>query len=277
MVNADDFGLSRSVNEAALRGFHEGVLRSVSIMAAGEAFEEAARMVRDLPGLSAGIHVTLVDGRAVLPPSKIPGLVGSNGFFLDESPAKAGIRYWMQRDRIRVQLEAEIEAQFDRLEEAGLRPSHADSHHHLHVHPVIFGTLCRVAVRRGVEWIRIPPGPFRTALGGGLWEAPEWAVFRVLKVFNLRAARASGLRCPRTYGIPRPGRVTEDYLAALVSRVDGPVSEVFTHPDMASGQGRAELAAITSPRVLEAMNSRGLAAKGFKDFYGQEGIKFTEK
>ena len=231
-------------------------------------------MARELPELSVGIHVTLVDGRAVLSPSRIPGLAGSGGFFLDESPAKAGIRYWMGRDRIREQIEAEIEAQFVRLEEAGLRPAHADSHHHLHVHPVIFGALCRAAARHGVGWIRIPPGPFWTAFGGGfaLLEAPEWAVFRVLKAFNLRSARACGLSCPRTYGISRPGRVTEDYLAGIVSRIDGPVSEVFAHPDMAGEQGRAELAAITSPLVLKAMNSRGLAAKGFKDFYGPKDI-----
>ena len=266
VVNADDFGKSHSVNEAVLKAFHEGVLRSASIMAAGAAFEEAALAARGLPGLSVGIHVTLVDGKAVLPSSKIPGLAGKDkkGFF-GESPAKTGIRYWLERDRIREQLEAEIEAQFDRLEEAGIRPPHADSHHHLHVHPVIFPILCRVAARRGVKWIRIPPGPFRTALGGGLAEIPEWAVFRALKVMNSAAARASGLRCPLTYGISRPGRVTEDYLASLVSRIDGPVSEVFVHPDTAGAQGQAELKALASPRVLEAMNSRGLTAAGFKD------------
>ncbi|MDA8389085.1 MAG: ChbG/HpnK family deacetylase [Nitrospiraceae bacterium] len=263
VVNADDFGASHSVNQAALRAFHEGVLRSVSIMAAGAAFEEAALAARGLPGMSVGIHVTLVDGRSVLPPSEIPGLTDERGFF-DESPARAGIRYWIHRRRLRGQLEAEIEAQFDRLEDACLRPVHADSHHHLHVHPVIFGVLCRVAQRRGVKWIRIPPGPFWTALDS-LPAITEWAVFRALKVRNAGTAGARGLLSARTYGISRPGRVTEDYLRGLVSRIEGPVSEVFAHPDMDGAAGRAELEALTSPRVLEAVNSRGLTPAGFKD------------
>ncbi len=277
VVNADDFGASHSVNQAVLRACRDGVLRSASIMAGGEAFEEAAMIARGLPELSVGIHVTLVDGASVLAPSKIPGLVDGSGLFL-ESPAKAGMKYWLQRGQISGQIEAEIEAQFDRLEAAGIRPMHADSHHHLHVHPVIFGVLCRVAARRGVKWIRVPPGPFGavTRLSG----VPEWAVFKAFNFFHARTARAQGLISPLTYGISRPGRVSADYLIRLISKIGiiskkgGPVAEIFAHPDLA-GSGEVEFLALTSPAVREAIHLHGFTAAGFKDIGGRYKIADT--
>ncbi|MDA8087097.1 MAG: ChbG/HpnK family deacetylase [Nitrospiraceae bacterium] len=264
IVNADDFGASHSVNQAVLRACREGVLRSASIMAGGAAFEEAAMLARELPEMSVGIHVTLVDGASVLGPSKIPGLVDERGFF-PRSPAKAGIKYWVQRGRISGQIEAEIEAQFDRLQEAGIRPLHADSHHHLHVHPVIFRVLCRVAERRGVRWIRIPPGPLAADLRlAGPSGIPEWVVFKALAFANARVARSRGLLSPCTYGISRPGRVSTDYLVRLVSKIDAPVAEIFAHPDL-DGAGRVELEALTSGEVSRSIYSRGFAVAGFKD------------
>lgn len=263
LINADDLGASRSVNQSIARACREGILRSASLMAGGAAFEEAAAMAKELP-LSAGIHITLCDGRPVLKPSEIPGLVDKQGFF-EQDPARAGINYWLRRKRLSGQLEAEIEAQFRKLEDAGLKPLHADSHHHLHVHPVIFRILCRVAARHGVKWIRIPPGPFAASFAlAGSTGIPEWAVFRALRVFNLRHARAAGLQTACTYGISRPGQVSADYLIRLISRIDGPVAEIFAHPDL-SGPGKTELEALISPAVREIALDRGFTITGFED------------
>ncbi len=51
IVNADDFGISETVNEAVIRAFTEGVLTSCSLMVTGEAFEHAVSLARAHPGL----------------------------------------------------------------------------------------------------------------------------------------------------------------------------------------------------------------------------------
>ncbi len=271
-VNADDLGRDASVNAAIEKAHRAGILNSASIMAGGSVFEEAVGLARRLPGLSVGLHATFCDGRAVLPHSQIPGITDERGFF-EKSPAKAGLRYWRQRKTLSGQIEAEIEAQFDRLEEAGIRPSHVDSHHHLHAHPVLFRLLCRAADRRGVRWLRMPPGPLgpiRSFDEFFAWAARghEWAAFKALGFFNARAARAMGFHFffSNTYGLSHTGRVCESYLLELMPHIKGPVAEVFLHPDLSTPGGATELAAVVSGKVKGFFAGPcGITLAGFKD------------
>jgi predicted glycoside hydrolase/deacetylase ChbG (UPF0249 family) len=163
VITADDFGRARSINRAVATACDWGLLTAVSLVAGGEAFDEAVGLVSRYPGLSVGLHVTLSDGPSVLPPSRIPDLVNSEGYFVRD-PALAGLRYWRLRHRIAGQIEAEVEAQFNRLERAGIVLTHVDCHHHLHVHPVVFDIVARQAAQRNITWIRIPREPLSLVL-----------------------------------------------------------------------------------------------------------------
>ena len=80
IVNADDFGIHEAVNRAVLRGFESGILTSTSLMAGGDAFQEAVKLARDMKGIGIGIHLTLVGGlKTVLPPEEVPSLTWENG------------------------------------------------------------------------------------------------------------------------------------------------------------------------------------------------------
>src|SRR5512143_820295 len=114
VVVADDLGRSSLVNRAIARAFDRGFLTAASLMAAGDGFEEAVTLALLRPSLSVGLHLTLCDGRAVLPHRAIPGLVRQDGRF-ERSPFRAGVRYWHERNDLRAQIEREINAQFDRL------------------------------------------------------------------------------------------------------------------------------------------------------------------
>ena len=110
IVNADDFGRHRRINEAVERGVTEGILRSATLMAGGRAFADAADRVRRLPELGLGIHFTLVDGFPILPPEEIPSLVDENGVFLpnygafSKHYAKGGVRLAEVRAELAAQL-----------------------------------------------------------------------------------------------------------------------------------------------------------------------------
>ncbi len=276
VINADDFGKSPSVNDAIESAHRLGLLNSASIMAGGKAFDEAAQLAGELPGLSVGLHVTLCDGRAVLPHSEVPGLADGGGSF-EKNPAKAGFKYWTQRKALSGQIEAEIEAQFDRLQAAGITPAHVDSHHHLHAHPVIFNILRKAALKRGVEWMRMPPGPFDGFGFFSFYAIPrmhEWMALKAMELFNARLfngmpARSRGFfqKSPNTYGFSRTGHFCGDYLAGLIPRLRGPVAEVFLHPDRATPGGTREMEAVISEsaKIKKLADSRGIILAGFKD------------
>jgi len=59
IVRGDDMGSSHASNEAAVRCFRDGVMRDVEVMAVGPWFPEAARLLRENPGLDAGLHLAL--------------------------------------------------------------------------------------------------------------------------------------------------------------------------------------------------------------------------
>src|SRR5437868_399786 len=88
IVNADDFGLSPSVNQAVVRAHRDGILTSASLMVNEPAFEEAVTLARQNPHLGVGLHLTLLCGHSVLSRERIPGLVNSKKEFTD-NPAGA--------------------------------------------------------------------------------------------------------------------------------------------------------------------------------------------
>ena len=92
IVNADDFGRSRAINEAVIRAHREGILTSASLMVNEPAADEAVALARENPGLGVGLHLALVCGRSALPPAGIPDLVNQNSEFTD-NPVAAGFRW----------------------------------------------------------------------------------------------------------------------------------------------------------------------------------------
>lgn len=256
VVVADDLGRSTGVNRAIAAAHEEGIVTSASLMAGGEAFDHAVEMARSRPRLAVGLHATLCDGRAVLPSSRVPGLAGADGRF-EPGPARAGIRYWRRRELI-PRIEAELSAQFDRLIDSGIAPSHADGHHHLHIHPLLFGILCREAARRGVRFIRIPRGDL---LSG---RAIEWGVFGFLGWLNRKTSARHGIiPVDRVHGLARTGRIDEAYLLSLLPRIGAGWNEIFVHPDLDTERGRRELAALTSPRVRKRTDDLGIVLSAY--------------
>jgi hopanoid biosynthesis associated protein HpnK len=268
---ADDFGISPSVNRAVADACDRGILTAASIMAGGDAFEEAVQIAIERPNLSVGLHATLCDGRAVLPHSRVPGLTDHEGFF-EKSPAKAWLRY--TRHGLREQIEREIDAQFRRLDNAGIRPSHVDCHHHLHMHPFVLEALCRQASMRDIRWVRMPwesllvilrtRSPFR-----GVMPFLEWATFGVLGPCNLRTIRRYRMHVAcRVYGLSRTGDIDEQYLLHILDRAAAPGAEIFFHPDAGTEAGRRELAALTAPAVRQRLDALNISLTGYGAFAG---------
>ncbi len=276
---ADDMGRSSSINQAIAHAHDTGILGAASLMAGGEAFDEAVHIARKRANLSVGLHVTLCDGHAVLPHSRIPDLSDVNGC-LEESPSVAWMR--CMRRSLLPQIEAEVEAQFERLERAGIRPSHVDGHHHLHMHPLIFELLCRQASQRGVSWIRLTGEPLAEVVRSlptarGAMPFVEWAVFGVIRPHNLQILRRYGLHtADRVYGLSRTGAISEKYLLDTLGHMTATLNELFAHPDMASQSGLRELEALTSPRVRDRLVCLGILQAGYDKLLDNDAVLSAE-
>ena len=153
IVNADDFGLSPSVNEAVVRAHREGILTSASLMVSEPGFDEAVKLAKENPRLGAsGLHLTLLMGHSALPPAQIPWLVNTRGEFSTQ-PALTGMNYFFKRG-LRLQLRAEIHAQFEKFHATGLTLDHANGHLHMHLHPVVFSILMEDAAKLRIRHLR---------------------------------------------------------------------------------------------------------------------------
>ena len=64
---------------------------------------------------------------------------------------------------------SECVAQIDRMIDAGISPTHLDSHRHIHAHPAISWAVARAAASRGISHIRAPLEPLR--LNAGNWRS----------------------------------------------------------------------------------------------------------
>ena len=248
-VTADDFGDSSEVNAAVLRAHREGILRFASLMVLRPAAAEAAAMAKDAPGLGVGLHLELCA----------------------DQPEKAGLRYVVDA-KARAGLEGEIRRQIEALLAFGLKPTHADGHINIHIHPVIFPVLCRLAREYGIPRVRVPGGELGARLAYPSLEPilPSLALAGVFGAMGLwiRGA-AHGLQVPRTWGLLRSGLMSEDYAVWLLSRLPEGATELYFHPcadpstrvtdgaPRPTHQSYSELLTLISPRVREALAASG--------------------
>ena len=259
IVNADDFGLSRSVNEAVVRAHREGILTSASLMVNEAGCDEAVKLAKENPQLGVGLHLTLLMGHSALPPEKIPGLVNSRGEFSDK-PVATGFRYFFQRD-LREQLRAEIHAQFKRFDATGLPLDHVNGHLHLHLHPTVFRILMEDTDKRRIRHVRLTREPFwmdvPLAKGNRLYRSTHAAIYFLLSWRAQSVLRRKKIRhTPRVFGLLQNARVNEEYLLRLLPILPPGDSELYSHPSLY--EFKPEFDALISPRVKELVRQLGV-------------------
>ena len=187
IVNADDFGRSRSINEAVIRAHREGILTSASLMMNEVACDEAVELARQNPKLGVGLHLTLLCGHSAISPSQIPGLVNQKGEF-SEKPATTGLRYFVNRD-LREQLRREIHEQFSRFAKTGLELDHVNGHLHMHMHPVVFTAPEGVTIETPTQTEILVKGADKQSVGQA---AAKIRAFRPPEPYKGKGVRYAG-------------------------------------------------------------------------------------
>ncbi len=275
---ADDFGLSPSLNRAVALAHRCGLLGNASLMPGAPAASEALAMAKNLPGLCLGVHLTLIQGRAVLPPRAIPRLVDSEGRF-PSHPVRTGWRYFFDPGLL-PDIRRELAAQIEAVLTAGVRVWHINGHLNLHLHPRLAPLVVDLAREYGIPALRSAAEDWRATLalapGSPLAKAALGCIFAVLSRRGRRLAKAGGLFLnDHLFGLTHPGRVTEAYLLGLMPVLQPGLTEIYSHPALggeawlekaAPGYLRmAEFKALTSPRVREALLLQGVEVTTFRE------------
>jgi predicted glycoside hydrolase/deacetylase ChbG (UPF0249 family) len=129
IVNADDFGMCHSINEAVLRAWREGIVTSTTLMTPCPWAPHAMQLLQANPGLPFGVHLTVVCDfphyrwGPLSPWDRVPSLVDGAGRFHagDQIPAL------LARASL-AELEIEFRAQIAAVLAADLKPTHLDWH-----------------------------------------------------------------------------------------------------------------------------------------------------
>ncbi len=275
IVTADDFGRCLPINEAVEDGHRNGILTAASLMVTGDAADDAVRRAQRLPGLSVGLHITLVDGEPVLPPAQVPDLVEADGRFTHRLVA-LGARIFLDRN-VRRQAEAELRAQFERYKATGLPLGHVDAHHHYHLHPTVFDLVLDLAVEFSAPAIRVPWEPPLAS-----WRARREGVGRRLAnaLFHLRrtqrmrrkAQQAGLLVNDRVFGVNDSGAMDADRLCDYLAALPDGLNEIYCHPATRTWNDYPmppsyncvdEYLALVHPKVRQQLQRHGIILTSF--------------
>jgi predicted glycoside hydrolase/deacetylase ChbG (UPF0249 family) len=269
IVNADDYGLTPAVSRGILRGAHDGVITSTSVLVLGAGYSRSVGWLRDEGPLGVGVHLALVGEDPPLTPARdIPTLVDRRGR-LPRSWRQLLPKVMAKRVDL-ADVERELSAQIGAAQEAGLSVDHLNSHQHVHMFPGLREVVVDLAHRFDVPAIRVTRSTGRGPVG---------RLMRRLATTLERELQADGLAFPgEAAGLDEAGHFDEDAIVRVLDRFatsDASSVELSGHPGEAEDDERSryrwgyqwgtELDAVLSPRVRQTIERHGYRLGTYRD------------
>ncbi|WP_047336873.1 carbohydrate deacetylase [Pseudomonas protegens] len=148
IVNADDFGLDLDYNQLTLRAFKRGVISSATLMANMPAFNDACELTQQHGLLGRiGLHFNLTYGAPLSPAMRHQPLFCDPQGQFDLNLRRSALRLPAAAAEA---VREELQAQWQRCVDQGVRPSHIDSHQHVHNLWPVAAIVARFAAQQGV-------------------------------------------------------------------------------------------------------------------------------
>ena len=256
MVNADDFGFTTDVNRGIIEAFSNGILTSTTLMANGAAFADAVRRAKEHPGLDIGCHLVLVG----------------------QPPFPRTVSQLIQAVALkRIRIYEELSAQVRRVVDAGLRPTHLDTHKHTHLLPPVLDAVARISQEFRIPFVR-RPFDFPLQTGGIGWKTSTAnRAFGLIRRHFEKVLRAHHCRFTDHFaGFRITGHFDAGSLAALIRALPPGSTEFMCHPgycdsELAAASTRlkesreAELRALTAPEVRAALSEAAVSLRSFAE------------
>lgn len=123
IINAEDFGMSESINKGIYEGLKEGFISSASMFVNAKYTEQAVKIIKENNFKNVGVHLNLTYLSPLSPKEKVKSLVENGKFrYMCSMPFYA--RY---KD-----VKLELDAQIKKFYSYGITPSHLDFHHYFY-------------------------------------------------------------------------------------------------------------------------------------------------
>ena len=255
-MNADDFGFTADVNRGILDAHRHGILTATTLMANGDAFEDAVQLALRTPTLDVGCHLVLVQGRSLITGRPLP-------------PTVAGLLAALARRELDPYREMQVQVQ--RIRAAGIRPTHLDTHKHTHLAPPVLEAVARLSRETGIAWVRRPfDFPMGAAPGVPRLDRFTSATIGLLRPRFHRVLSRAGCRTTDHFaGFQITGRFRAAGLVKLLDALPAGSTEFMCHPGYCGDTLREaptrlkesreeELRALTSPEVRAAIARNGI-------------------
>jgi len=256
ITNADDFGFTTDVNEGIVHAHRHGILTAATLMATGAAFDHAVILAHENPELDIGVHLVLLGSPGY--PATVSGLIKAIG---------------MRRIPIREKLVEQVR----RVLEAGLRPTHLDTHKHTHLLPQVLDAVARISEEFQIPWVR-RPFDLPMSASGISWKTrlASKSFGFVRSRFHAKLAKHHCRTTDHFAGFQLTGRYRAAELSKLIRGLPEGITEFMCHPGFCTDElrgartrlkesRRQELDALTSAEVRKAIAESGVKLVRYRD------------
>ncbi len=276
IINADDFGLCQGVNQAVLKAHTDGILTSATIMTNFPHAQDAVKIAKDHPKLGTGLHINLLEGPALTKNPDSPLTDSQNNFKL--TPASL-VKTALLNIKAKKAIENEITAQLQWLLEKGIKPSHIDSHKHIHTFPLIYSIVNKIASKYQINAIRYPYEPARL-LNSNIWPSVTPQDKKRAKTVSIlarinRIQSSTFIKNQFLIGLAHTGKIDRTFLYTLADENFSGITELMTHPGYDTGldivktrlieERQIELKALTDPDIIRKFQLKNIKLINYTD------------
>lgn len=176
IINADDCGISKVVDDQIEHCIENRLITSTTIMANMADFDGAVRLYNQYSEeVSFGWHMNLTEGEPLLKSQ----LLLDKGYYVEEDGKVVlnGKPFWkkpLSKEMI-VDIKKELKAQYEKIRDYGVKITHADSHEHIHTSwslwPIMPGFMKDLGVTRCRRMRNYVPS-MTSRIARNIWSLP---------------------------------------------------------------------------------------------------------
>jgi len=250
IINADDFGVCRSINQASINAYKYGCVTSLSIMPCAPFYQDAVRLAKANGISRMGVHLTVTSEfsalkwRPVSAGKDVSSLVDRRGYFRKTISAFAK---YARVDEVAKELENQIK----KVTHSGITPTHLDCH--------MFALHSRVCLRNDL----MPVIAYLCKKYNLPFRSPHREECAYLKKNNIKALKNS---FKETYDIN--ARDKNAAYNGLLGKIKPGVWELILH----CGYYNAELRKITKKSLRRQADFEYAVSKQTKQLILKKGI-----
>jgi predicted glycoside hydrolase/deacetylase ChbG (UPF0249 family) len=239
IINADDLGISPEVNCGIAVAYEKGVVTDASMLIKGPYARQATEMIKKNPSFPVGIHIDL------------DPLLGWESPGIERLPRHKLLEIMNELDFIK-KIKIEIDKQMTAFLDAGLMPSHIDTHHHVHGFPPIFEAIVEGMDRHNIKAIRF------SKKGYSLLGREEIA---------LTAEQAQWMEnILHEKKIMHPDNLIDPIVPFSLKEIPAGVSDLMVHPSIGGDRWRQrDFAMLMDPLFMSTVKDEGIRLIGFSD------------